>query len=132
MATLLCHITIIPGKEQEFEAVIREMYRRTHAEEPGCIRYEYYRAAKPGKYYCLLSFIDRLAFLEHQVSEYHEGFDFAALIAALDMEWVDPVGQGAPLGPTEAGTLPGDVDDAISAAAETYPVLVQDWWQPYR
>jgi len=132
MATLLCHITINPGKEQEFEAVIKEMYRRTHAEEPGCVRYEYYRAAQAGKYYCLLSFADRLAFLEHQVSEYHEGFDFAAMIASLDMEWVDPVGQGSPLRPTEVDTLPRVVDDAIRAAAKRYPVHVQDWWQAYR
>ena len=111
---------------------MKEMYRRTHAEEPGCIRYEYYRGAARGNYYCLLSFTDRLAFLKHQVSEYHEGFDFASMIAALEMEWVDPVEDASPLRSTEADALPPGVDAAISAAAETYPVVVQDWWQAYR
>ena len=97
MPTLLCHITLNPGRERQFEAAMKEMYRRTHADEPGCIRYEYYRAAEPGKYYCLLSFSSRLAFLIHQTSEYHEGFDFAAMIASLVMEWIDPVGQVTPV-----------------------------------
>jgi quinol monooxygenase YgiN len=46
MATLLCHIEINPGKEEEFEAVMKEMYRRTHAEEPNCVSYEYFRDAR--------------------------------------------------------------------------------------
>jgi quinol monooxygenase YgiN len=91
MATLLCHIEINPGKEPEFEAVMKEMYRRTHSEEPDCVRYEYYRGARPNTYYSLLSFTDRKAFLEHQISDYHEGFDFASMIKSLEMEWVDPV-----------------------------------------
>jgi len=112
--------------------VMKEMYRRTHAEEPGCIRYEYFRGAAVGKYYCLLSFTDWLAFLRHQTSEYHEGFDFAAMIAALELEWVDPVAQASPLAPTVAGALPPGVDAALAAAAAAYPVQVQDWWQAYR
>ena len=132
MATLLCHITINAGREQEFETVMREMYRRTHAEEPNCLRYEYFRAAEENKYYCLLSFSDRHAFLQHQVSDYHEGHDFAAMIASLDMEWIDPVGGASPLGPTESDPLPDDADDRIKAAADTYVLAVQSWWQRHR
>lgn len=132
MATLLCHIEIHPGKEAEFEAVMVEMYRRTHAEEPDCIRYEYYRGAKENSYYTLLSFSDRFAFLQHQISDYHEGYDFASMIKSLVMEWVDPVADAAPLGPTEATPLPDDASDAIKAAADIYVVQVQQWWQQHR
>ncbi len=132
MATLLCHIEIHPGKEEAFEAVMKEMYRRTHVEEPDCVRYEYYRGARPGTYYSLLSFADRYAFLQHQTSDYHEGFDFAAMIRHLDMEWVDPVAGASPLIPTEVGELPHSANAAIRTAAETYQVVVQAWWQQHR
>ncbi len=132
MATLLCHIEINTGKEYEFEAVMKEMYRRTHAEEPNCIRYEYFRGAKPNHYYSLLSFTNRLAFLKHQISDYHEGFDFAAMIKHIEMEWVDPVNEASPLAPTESAELPVDASDAINSAAVSYPIAVQAWWQQHR
>lgn len=132
MATLLCHIEINPGKEPEFEAVMKEMYRRTHAEEPNCVRYEYFRGAQPGKYYSLLSFTNSVAFWEHQVSDYHEGFDFAAMIKSLDMEWLDPVADACPLIATESTNLPEGSSDLLKTAAETYVVAVQSWWKNYR
>ncbi|CAA0125296.1 Uncharacterised protein [Halioglobus japonicus] len=132
MATLLCHIEINPGKEEEFEAVMKEMYRRTHAEEPNCVRYEYFRGARPNLYYSLLSFVDRLSFLQHQVSDYHEGFDFASMIKHIEMEWVDPVCGASPLRPTESGELPQDLSEVIKAAAKIYQIDVQDWWQKHR
>lgn len=132
MATLLCHIEINPGKEREFEAVMKEMYRRTHAEEPNCVRYEYFRGAKTNMYYSLLSFTDRFAFLQHQVSDYHEGYDFAGMIKSLEMKWIDPVRNAFPLDPTESGALPETAGDAIKTAAETYVVDVQQWWQQHR
>ncbi len=132
MATLLCHIEINPGKESEFEAVMKEMYRRTHAEEPNCIRYEYFRAAKENSYYCLLSFTDYGSFLEHQVSDYHEGFDFASMIKSLELEWVDPVTDASPLIPTELGQVADSASAIIKAAAEAYVVNLQDWWQQHR
>lgn len=132
MATLLCHIEINPGKEPEFEAVMKEMYRRTHAEEPNCVRYEYFRGAQPGKYYSLLSFTDSVSFWEHQISDYHEGFDFASMIKSLDMEWLDPVTDASPLIPTESTSPPEGSSDLIQTAAETYVIAVQSWWKNYR
>jgi quinol monooxygenase YgiN len=132
MATLLCHIEINPGKEEEFEAVMKEMYRRTHAEEPNCVRYEYFRGARPNFYYSLLSFTDRFSFLQHEISDYHEGFDFASMIKSLEMEWVDPVVGASPLIPTESGGLPESASEAIKAAAEIYQIDVQSWWQRHR
>ncbi|ARN73220.1 putative quinol monooxygenase [Oceanicoccus sagamiensis] len=132
MATLWCHIEINEGKEQDFEAVMKEMYRRTHAEEPNCVRYEYFRAAKPNKYYCLLSFTDTVAFWEHQASDYHEGFDFAAMIKSLEMEWVDPVEDGSPLIPTVSTDLPKGASDPVKGASELYTVVIQNWWLQHR
>jgi quinol monooxygenase YgiN len=132
MATLLCHIEINPGKEQEFETVMKEMYRHTHAEEPNCTRYEYYRGAKPRTYYTLLSFADRFAFLQHQVSDYHERYDFASMIKTLDMEWVDPVADASPLIETKSTPLPANASDAVKKAANTYVIDVQSWWQQFR
>ena len=111
---------------------MKEMYRRTHAEEPNCVRYEYFRGARPNMYYSLLSFTDRLAFLAHQASDYHEGYDFASMIKNLEMEWVDPVTGASTLIPTESGELPESASEAICAAAEIYQIEVQPWWQQHR
>ena len=132
MATLLCHIEIHSGRELEFEAVMKEMYRRTHDEEPNCVRYEYYRGAKPGKYYSLLSFTDSGAFWEHQVSDYHEGFDFAGMIKSLDKEWVDRVAEAIPLRGTVDIEHADTASDLIKSAEQTYRIEVQSWWQKYR
>ena len=92
MPTLFCHIKIREGKETEFEAVMKSMYRSTLQKEPNCVRYEYFRAAQPGKYYSLLSFTDRFAFLQHQVSDYHEGFDFASMLMGIPRQTNTPIG----------------------------------------
>ena len=132
MATLLCRIQIHPHKVSDFEAVMQAMYRQTHAAEPDCLRYEYFRGAAPNHYYCLLSFRDYGAFLNHQVSDYHEGYNFAAMIESLEMEWVDPVGEASPLPATEAAELTGDEGVVMSAAADAYPIAIQAWWQGLR
>jgi len=132
MSTLLCHIEINSGKEKDFEAVMKEMYRRTHAEEEHCIRYEYFRGAKEGSYYNLMSFTEGYNFLEHQVSDYHEGFDFEAMIKSIDLEWVDPVQDACPLHPTEAASIPDTASDEVKAAADMYVIAVQAWWHQHR
>ncbi len=132
MATLLCHIQIQPGKAHEFEQVMKAMYQQTHEQEDACLRYEYFRAASENQYYCLLSFVDRHAFLQHQISDYHEGYDFAAMIESLQMEWVDPVEDASPLHKTESAALPGNVGDTIAEAAEIYPMEIQNWWLGHR
>ena len=132
MATLLCHITINKGKEEAFEAVMLDMYRRTHAEEPDCLRYEYFRGAEPRCYYCLLSYGTWESFLLHQVSDYHEGHDFAGMIESLQMEWVDPVQGASPLPATSAEAMPANLNELLRQAAKTYPVGTQAWWQDHR
>ena len=56
MATLLAHITIQPGKEAKWEAIMRDMVAQTFGTEDGVIRYEYWKGQEPLSYYCLLSF----------------------------------------------------------------------------
>lgn len=134
MSTLLAKIQIHPGKEAEFEDVMRYMYEQTHGTEEGVLRYEYWRGREPGFYYCLLSFRDAETFWRHQASDHHEGEmeRFAACIADLDLETVDPVRQAAPLPPTEEGVIAVDLPDNIRQQAETYPIAVTAWWEALR
>lgn len=131
MSTLLAKIRIHPGKEAEFEDVMAYMYAETHGKEKGVLRYEYWRGREPGFYYCLLSFIDNLGFWRHQASDHHEGEmeRFAACIADLDLEIVDPVQKSAPLPATVAGVCPDDEPAAVQEQAGIYPITVADWWE---
>lgn len=128
MATILAHIKIAAGNEREFEAVIRPLYEATHRLEPDCRRYEYWRGAEPGTYYCLLSFRDFTAFMTHQASPHHEAPDFARLIERIRLEWLDPVQGASDLSPTERQALPPDASDLMRAYAERMPAEVADWW----
>jgi quinol monooxygenase YgiN len=91
MATLLAHIQIQPGKEDKWEAIMHDMVHHTFASEEGVIRYEYWKGQDPLSYYCLLSFKDKWAFYLHQMSDHHEGHDFADVLAGIKLEYVDPV-----------------------------------------
>ncbi|MBT7885881.1 MAG: antibiotic biosynthesis monooxygenase, partial [Gammaproteobacteria bacterium] len=68
MTTLLAHITIKPGSEDEFERIMTFMVDSTLSVEDGVVRYEYFKGQKPNFYYCLLSFRDKWAFYDHQNS----------------------------------------------------------------
>lgn len=130
MATLLAKIQIHPGKEAEFEDVMAFMYRQTHATETGVLRYEYWRGHEPGFYYCLLSFVDNLAFWRHQASDHHEGEmqRFAACIAALDLELVDPVSESSPLPAAAEQEVPEDEPEAVREQQALYPLSLEQWW----
>ena len=91
MTTLLAHIRIKPGKEAKWEAIIADMVAQTAATETGVQRYEYWKAQTENAYYCLLSFDDKWAFYAHQMSEHHEGHDFADVLAGIELEYLDPV-----------------------------------------
>jgi quinol monooxygenase YgiN len=134
MSSLLAKIQIHPGKEQEFEDVMAYMYRQTHETEEGVLRYEYWRGREPGFYYCLLSFRDALTFWRHQASDHHEGEmeRFAACIAALDLETIDPVKQASPLPATQEGVLPDGELPIVHEQAQLYPIAVAAWWKALR
>lgn len=136
MATIIAHITIRPGKEARFEAIARSLYRKTHDSESRVLRYEYFRGAEPRTYYTLLAYPDEAAFLEHQSSEHHERAapELGQIIESIRLEWVDPVRDAAPLGPTEAGARSAGTaaTEAGSDPLDQYHARVADWWHELR
>jgi quinol monooxygenase YgiN len=129
MTTLLAHIRIKPGKEDKWEAIITDMVAQTFASEDGVRRYEYWKGQEPNLYYCLLSFADKWAFYEHQMSDYHEGHDFADVLEGIRLEYVDPVeGAGGGLARTLDPPLPPDASAAQRTAQERFPLAIPAWW----
>lgn len=129
MASLLAHIQIKPGKEEKWEAIMRDMVHHTFGTEEGVIRYEYWKGQEPLSYYCLLSFKDKWAFYHHQMSDHHEGHDFADVLAGIKLEYVDPVeGAGGGLPHTSDPALPCDANEAMRTAQERFPLAIPAWW----
>jgi quinol monooxygenase YgiN len=131
MATLLAHIRVKSRREDEFEALARELYRHTHETEPGMLRYEYWRGAEKGLYYSLLSFESFDAFLAHQLSDHHEEASprIAEMCETLSLEWVDPVPGAAEAPSTEMRPLPDDADEKAALYHQVFAAKVQPWWR---
>ena len=53
------------GKEEEVEAILRDMQAATLTNEKGCLRYEWYRASTPQTYILLERWADLAAAQEH-------------------------------------------------------------------
>jgi quinol monooxygenase YgiN len=134
MATLLAHITVKPGAEERFESIARTLYERTHADETGVRRYEYWRGSEPRTYYTLLSFDDHRSFITHQVSDHHETASPAIgeTVERLRLEWVDPVVGASPLGPTAHQSPPVGAGDDVVRATDRFAAAVADWWLALR
>lgn len=131
MATILAHIQVHTGREDDFEDVVRGLYART-LEEPGHRHYEYWRGAAPGFYYCLLAFDDFDAFLVHQTSDHHESASprLGELIREMKLEWVDPVGGASALPPTETRPVPEGADALTRKYHALFGPELQAWWPP--
>jgi len=134
MATLLAHIKVRPGSEALFEQIAAELYRRTHGDEADPRRYEFWRGAEPGTYYCLESFQDFLGFLAHQTSPHHESASprLGEVLEGLKLEWVDPLGDASPLTPTDHTPLPADASELEALYHERFAAVVQEWWLELR
>ena len=129
MTTLLAHIRIKPGKEAKWEAIMHDMVAQTFATEDGVVRYEYWKGQEPNAYCCLLSFADKWAFYAHQMSEHHEGHDFADVFAGIELEYIDPVkGAGGDLASTLDPPLPDDASEAMRTAQTRFPLAIPAWW----
>ncbi len=134
MATFLAHITVKVGREPDFERIVADLCRATHAREPGIRRYEYWRGAAERTYYTHASFDDFLAFIEHQTSDHHEaaGPLLKDVVETIRLEWVDPISSSSPL----ATTVPRPAPDGASALAlkyhERFAVEVPPWWEALR
>ncbi len=134
MATLLAHITVQAGSEARFEAIARELFSRTHADEPDVLRYEYWRGAEDRTYYTLLSFPDHRAFIVHQTSDHHEvaSPEIGKVVESIRLEWVDPIADACVLPTTDAQTAPDDADELTLKYSDAYAAQVADWWLALR
>ncbi len=56
---------VLPGKESECEALLREVEAATVANDKGCLRYEWYRSETPQTYILLERWTDRTAVQAH-------------------------------------------------------------------
>lgn len=130
MTTILAHLQLREGMSPEFEKIAREMVMQTVGNEPDCLRYEYWRGAKPDRYYVLLSFRSSTAFYEHQASEWHESNASALQNCweTISLEFLDPVQGASPLPPTRAELVPASALDAVKAHAQNLPFERQTWW----
>lgn len=54
-----------PGMERSFEEIARELAANTRANDEGCLRYEWYRAAAPQTYILIERWTDRAAVEAH-------------------------------------------------------------------
>ncbi len=134
MATLLAHITVRPGSEERFEEIARELYSRTHADEPDVVRYEYWRGASERSYYTLLSFPDHRGFIAHQTSDHHEVASplIGAVVESIRLEWVDPLAGASDLASTGAQDAPDGADELTVTYTERFAAEVADWWLALR
>ena len=138
MTTFLCKLLITEGKEAEYEKVQRKLYEETHANEQGCVRYEFYRATADRTYYALLSFSDYKAFFIHQVADYHVDANLDPLLEAVEIIWLDPMDGGNKL----VGTNPEPVTDDMGTPAElstwrklyegNFNLSIPEWWKRLR
>jgi|SRR6516164_3371047 len=62
---LVTQHVVDPGKEAEFEALLREMEAATVANDKGCLRFEWYRAETPQTYILVERWTDLAAVQAH-------------------------------------------------------------------
>jgi quinol monooxygenase YgiN len=134
MATILAHIVIKDGNEDEFESIAATLHQASHATEPGLRAYGYWRAQAPRTYYALLAFDDYLGFMAHQTSDHHEAVaaDLRRCIESMSLEWVDPVQGASELVGSNSQELPVDAPPLVVRYAEMLPARVAEWWGPAR
>lgn len=134
MATILAHIQVETGREDDFEAIARALFAETHAEDAGVLHYEYWRGAEPGLYYCLLAFDHFRAFLAHQTSAHHEAASsrLGEVIRDIRLEWLDPVSEASSLPMTEMQSLPDNADELTRRYHKVFAAKIQNWWRSRR
>ena len=130
MATILAHIVINEGREEEFEDLARAVFSASHASEDHLRAYGYWRAQEPRHYYTLLAFDDYLGFMAHQTSAHHEdaGPGLRDCIESMSLEWVDPIEGASKLAPSNPQPLPAEASTLMRKYASMMPVRVADWW----
>jgi quinol monooxygenase YgiN len=61
-----------PGKEQEFEALARQLETSTLSNDNGCLRNEWYKAATPSTYILKERWVDEAAVQAHLKASHFE------------------------------------------------------------
>jgi quinol monooxygenase YgiN len=130
VATILAHITVKPGQETEFEGIAQTLFRSSHDQEAGLLRYEYWRGQDVGSYYTLLSFRSYADFISHQISPHHEqaASRLGDVIANLRLEWLDPLVGASDLPCAQSAQLEDSPDPLVRRAARMFPVQLGSWW----
>ncbi|NQY55098.1 MAG: antibiotic biosynthesis monooxygenase [Ilumatobacteraceae bacterium] len=130
MATLLAHVTVRPGAEARFEEIARELWERTHADEPAVRHYEYWRGSDSRTYYTLVSYPDHRSFISHQASDHHESavHQLGDVVEHIRLEWLDPVEGASDLPPTAMQSAPPDADDLVRSHTDRYAAVIAAWW----
>ncbi len=120
--------------EASFEANSRELYAASHANEPGLLRYEYWRGHEPRTYYTLLAFKDHAAFLTHQASDHHRLLtaDLGEMVEDVQLEFVDPIDGASPLPAADTTTVIETSSPLIEHYAARYPATIEPWWDAQR
>ena len=70
MLGVVATLKIKPGKEQEFEAVAKELVAKVNANEPGCKLYALHTCDTPGTYIFMERYVDQAAVEAHRASDY--------------------------------------------------------------
>ena len=135
MGAVLAKIKCKAGTSERFEGLIAEMVRLTKAGEPGCTRYEFWRARDPATYYVMECFVDVNGFFAHQASPHHSAMAPALVECFEDItvEWVDPVDSAhTRFPPTIDRPLAPDASARICQEKESFPVNEASWWHDLR
>lgn len=66
----LKHVTVIEGKENEFESLFRELVTEVRKHDKGCNYYDLYKSEQPRTYLVMEQYENRDALQQHQKSEH--------------------------------------------------------------
>ena len=68
MIDLIVTLQVNPGMEAKAEGLLRILEQETMENDPGCLRYQWYKAEQPGLYYLLERWTDQGALDAHRKS----------------------------------------------------------------
>jgi quinol monooxygenase YgiN len=129
MSTLLAKAKLKEGYEDFFEEIAQTVFKSTHENESGVVRYEYFRGTDERTYYVLLSFNDFDSFMRHQVADYHHNVDFMDCFEDFRLEWLDPISGASPLAPSQTtGNIDEDRGELWNEYVNKHSEEAPTWW----
>ncbi len=71
MIGVVAKLTVVGGKEKEFEAAAKALAQQVNAREEGCLQYELFKSkSEPGVYVFMEKYADKAALDAHGKSDY--------------------------------------------------------------